>query len=48
VGVLQPVCQRRRFIGRDPFVGRRVQADAELTSEFTDLAPDTTADLPFA
>ena len=48
VGILQPVRHRRRWIGRDQFVGRLVQADAALTSELTDLAPDTTDDLPLA
>ena len=48
VGILQPVRQRRRWIGRDQFVGRLVQADAALTSEISELAPDTTNDLPFA
>jgi prevent-host-death family protein len=48
VGILQPVRQRRRWIGRDQFVGRLAQADAALTSEITDLAPDTTDDLPSA
>jgi prevent-host-death family protein len=48
VGILQPVRDRRRWIGRDQFVGRLVQADAELTSELADLAPDTTDDLSLA
>jgi hypothetical protein len=40
--------QRRRWIGRDQFVGRLVQADAALTSDIADLASDTTDDLPLA
>jgi len=48
VGILQPVRQRRRWIGRDQFVGRLIQADANLTSELTELASDTTDDLPLA
>jgi hypothetical protein len=42
------VRQRRRWIGRDQFVGRLMQADAALTSELTELAPDTTDDLSLA
>jgi prevent-host-death family protein len=45
VGILQPVRERRRWIARDQFVGRLMQADAELASELADLAPDTTDDL---
>jgi prevent-host-death family protein len=45
VGILQPVRQRRRWIGRDQFVGQLVQADANLTSELRELAPETTDDL---
>jgi prevent-host-death family protein len=45
VAILQPVRERRRWIGRDQFVGRLVQADAGLTSELADLAPETTDDL---
>lgn len=48
VGILQPVRQRRRWIGRYQFVGRLVQADANLTSELRELAPDTTDDLSLA
>jgi len=48
VGILQPVRERRRWIGRDQFVGRLMQADPELTSELADLAPDTTDDLSLA
>jgi prevent-host-death family protein len=48
VGILQPVRQRRRWIGRDQFVDRFVQADANLTSELRELAPDTTDDLSLA
>jgi len=48
VGILQPVRQRRRWVGRDQFVGRLVQADANLTSELRELAPDTTDDLSLA
>jgi prevent-host-death family protein len=48
VGILQPVRERRRWIARDQFVGRLMQADAELTSELADLAPDTTDDLSLA
>jgi prevent-host-death family protein len=45
VAILQPVRERRRWIGRDQFVGRLTQADAELTSELADLAPESTDDL---
>ena len=45
VGTLQPVRQRRRWIGRDQFVGRLVQADAAPRSEIADLAVNTTDDL---
>ena len=45
VAILQPVRERRRWIGRDQFVGRLVQADPELTSELAELAPETTDDL---
>lgn len=48
VGTLQPVRQRRRWVGRDQFVGRLMQADAALRSEIADLAADTTDDLPLA
>ncbi|MDP9333802.1 MAG: type II toxin-antitoxin system prevent-host-death family antitoxin [Actinomycetota bacterium] len=48
VGILQPVRERRRWIGRDQFVGRLMQADAALTSELRELAPDTTDDLSLA
>jgi prevent-host-death family protein len=48
VGILQPVRQRRRWIGRDQFGGRLMQADATLTSELRELAPDTTDDLSLA
>ena len=48
VGTLQPVRQRRRWIGRDQFARRLVQADAALTSEIADLAVETTDDLPLA
>jgi prevent-host-death family protein len=48
VAVLQPVRDRRRWIGRDQFVGRLAQADAKLTSELAGLAPDTTDDLSLA
>jgi prevent-host-death family protein len=48
VAVLQPIGERRRWIGRNPFVALLAQADAELTSELAELAPDTTDDLPLA
>ena len=46
VATLQPVRERRRWIGREQFVGRLTQADAELTAELAHLAPETTDDLP--
>jgi prevent-host-death family protein len=48
VGVLQPVGTRRRWIGRDQFVGRLARADPELTALLAEIAPDTTDDLPLA
>ena len=48
VATLQPVRERRRWIGREQFVGRLVQADTALTSELARLAPETTDDLPLA
>jgi prevent-host-death family protein len=48
VAVLQPVRDRHRWIGRDAFVRQLSQADADLASELTRLAPDTTDDLPLA
>jgi hypothetical protein len=42
------VRERRRWIGRDQFVGRLAQADAGLASELADLAPETTDDLSLA
>jgi prevent-host-death family protein len=46
VAVLQPVRERRRWIGREQFLRRLVQADAALTTDLAELAPDTTDDLP--
>lgn len=46
VATLQPVRERARWIGREQFVRRLAQADARLTSELAELAPDTTDDLP--
>lgn len=48
VAILQPVRERRRWIGRDQFVGRLAQADAGLTSELAQLSPETTDDLSLA
>jgi antitoxin (DNA-binding transcriptional repressor) of toxin-antitoxin stability system len=48
VAVLHPVDRRPRWLGRDEFV-RRIgsrQADAALARELTELAPDTTDDIP--
>ena len=45
VAILHPVRERARWIGRSQFVRKLVQADAALTSELADLAPDTTDDL---
>ena len=39
---------RRRWIGRDQFVGRLARADPELTALLAEIAPDTTDDLPLA
>jgi prevent-host-death family protein len=47
VGILQPVRERRRWIGRREFVRRLVQADPALAADLAELAPDTTDDLPF-
>ena len=46
VGILQPVRERRRWIGRNEFVRRLVQADPALAADLAELAPDTTDDLP--
>jgi prevent-host-death family protein len=45
VAVLAPVENRRRWVTRDEFVRRLVQADPDLASELADLNPDTTDDL---
>lgn len=45
VATLEPVRARRRWVGRDEFVGRLVQADPGLEAELAELAPDTTDDL---
>lgn len=48
VALLAPLERRPRWLGRDEFV-RRIgahQADARLADEITELAPDTTDDLP--
>jgi prevent-host-death family protein len=49
VAVLQPLNRRPRWVSRDEFVRRVVAgpADADLTQQLRDLAPDTTDDLPF-
>jgi prevent-host-death family protein len=49
VAVLQPVSRRPRWLSREEFARRVVwqQADAGLTQQLRDLAPDTTDDLPF-
>jgi prevent-host-death family protein len=49
VAVLQPLSRRPRWVSRDEFVRRVVvrPADADLTQQLRDLAPDTTDDLPF-
>lgn len=50
VAVLQPLSRRPRWLSREEFVQSVVshQADADLTRQLRDLAPDTTDDLPFA
>lgn len=48
VAALHPVGRRPRWLGRDEFV-RRIgshQADAAVARELTELAPDTTDDIP--
>ena len=49
VAVLQPLSRRPRWLSREEFARRVVsqQADAGLTQQLRDLAPDTTDDLPF-
>ena len=48
VAVLQPLSRRPRWLSREEFARRVVssQADAGLTQQLRDLAPDTTDDLP--
>jgi prevent-host-death family protein len=48
VAVLQPLSRRPRWLSREEFAHRVVshQADAGLTRQLRDLAPDTTDDLP--
>jgi prevent-host-death family protein len=48
VAVLAPVDRQPRFMPRDEFVRRivRHQADASLSRELRDLAPDMTDQLP--
>jgi prevent-host-death family protein len=48
VAILQPLRERRRWIGREQFIGRLAQADPELTAELAHLAPETTDDLSLA
>ena len=45
---LRPLDRRARFLDRESFIRRCLahQADAALTAELTDLAPDLTDDLP--
>ncbi|MGH2808987.1 MAG: type II toxin-antitoxin system Phd/YefM family antitoxin [Actinomycetota bacterium] len=48
VAILAPVGRRPRWLRRDEFM-RRIgshQADAALTEELAELAPDSTDDLP--
>jgi prevent-host-death family protein len=49
VAVLQPLSRRPRWLSREEFARRVVslQADAGLTQQLRDLAPDTTDDFPF-
>ena len=49
VAVLQPAGRRPRWMGREEFVRRIVdhQADPGLSRELEDLAAETTDDLPF-
>jgi prevent-host-death family protein len=49
VAVLQPLSRRPRWLSREEFARRVVsrQADAGLTQQLRDLAPDTTDDVPF-
>lgn len=42
MATLEPVGTRRRWVGRDEFVERLVQADAGLAADLAGLAPDTT------
>ncbi|HEX5616399.1 MAG TPA: type II toxin-antitoxin system prevent-host-death family antitoxin [Acidimicrobiia bacterium] len=45
VAVLAPLAARSRWIRRDEFVRRLVQADPQLAADVASLAPDTTDDL---
>lgn len=47
VAVLQPLSRRPRWLSREEFARRVVlrQADAGLTQQLRDLAPDTTDDV---
>ena len=49
VAVLEPVSRRPRWFSRNEFVRRVVarQADAALTGELQELAPDRTDEIPF-
>lgn len=48
VAKLAPIASRPRWVGRDRFVARLMdaQADPDLRSELAELVPDTTDDLP--
>ena len=50
VAVLQPLSRRPRWLSREEFARRVVlrQADAGLTQQLGDLAPDTTDDVPLS
>ena len=50
VATLQPIADRRRWLGREEFARRILVnlADAALSSELNELAPDSTDDLPLS
>lgn len=49
MAVLRPIGRRPRWIGRGEFIQQVLshQADATLATELTELAPDTTDELPW-
>lgn len=46
VAVLQPIGRRPKWLPREEFLKRVVQADPGLAGDLRDLAPGTTDDLP--